>query len=47
MDDWLAIPNRRRGMPIWRLCALMGVTFLILWIGAPMLFAAVWGRPGL
>ncbi|MGB4827513.1 MAG: hypothetical protein WBP18_09640 [Paracoccaceae bacterium] len=39
MEDWLRIPDRRRGIPHWRLCLLMGVTFLILWVGAPVLFA--------
>jgi hypothetical protein len=43
MDNWLTIPERRRGMPIWRLCALMGVTFLILWVGSPVMFAYVLG----
>jgi hypothetical protein len=26
-------------MPRWRLCLLMAVTFLTLWVGAPVLFA--------
>jgi hypothetical protein len=36
MDDWLQIPDRRRGLPTWRLCLLMAVTLLILWVGAPV-----------
>ncbi len=43
MDDWLRIPDRRPGIPAWRLCLLMGVLALILWVGAPILFAAVTG----
>ncbi len=39
MDDWLQIPDRPQGMPRWRLCLMMAVTFLILWVGAPVLFA--------
>jgi hypothetical protein len=46
MDDWLQIPERRRGVPAWRLCLLMAVTFLILWIGAPILLAAALGTQG-
>lgn len=41
MDEWLRIPERRRGIPAWRLCLLMAVSFLILWVGAPVLFAMV------
>jgi hypothetical protein len=41
MDDWLRIPERRAGIPAWRLCLLMGVLALILWVGAPILLAAV------
>jgi hypothetical protein len=43
MEDWLKIPERNRFVPIWRLCALMGVMFLTLWIGSPLLFAFVFG----
>jgi hypothetical protein len=43
MENWLKIPDRRRSMPIWRLCALMGVSFLILWIGSPVVFSYVLG----
>ena len=32
-------PDRRRSIPHWRLCLMMAVTFLTLWVGAPMLFA--------
>lgn len=39
MEEWLRIPDRPKGMPLWRLCALMAVSFLILWVGSPMLFA--------
>ncbi|NGM43960.1 hypothetical protein G5B31_00265 [Rhodobacter sp. SGA-6-6] len=39
MDDWLQIPDRPRGMPRWRLCLLMAMTFLMLWAGSPVLFA--------
>ena len=39
MDDWLQIPDRPPGLPRWRLCLLMAATFLILWAGAPVLFA--------
>jgi hypothetical protein len=41
MEDWLQIPDRPKGIPTWRLCLLMGVMFLILWIGAPVLLALV------
>jgi hypothetical protein len=43
MESWLKIPERRRGMPIWRMCALMAVTFLILWVGSPVLFSYMLG----
>ncbi|MBK6466058.1 MAG: hypothetical protein IPF96_03620 [Rhodobacter sp.] len=39
MEDWFRVPDRRRSIPHWRLCLVMGVTFLTLWVGAPMLFA--------
>lgn len=39
MEDWLQIPDRPRGMPRWRLCLLMAMTFLMLWTGSPVLFA--------
>jgi len=39
MDDWLEIPPRRRGIPAWRLCVMMAVTLLTLWVGAPVVFA--------
>jgi hypothetical protein len=43
MDKWLQIPDRRRGLPTWRLCLLMAVTLLILWVGAPLLEAMTAG----
>jgi len=39
MDEWLDIPVRPRTMPRWRLCLLMAISFLTLWVGAPVLFA--------
>jgi hypothetical protein len=39
MDNWLRIPTRRKGIPQWRLCLMMAVTLLTLWVGAPVLFA--------
>lgn len=39
LEDWLKVPERRRGIPAWRLCLLMGLTALILLAGAPVLFA--------
>jgi hypothetical protein len=38
MEEWLRIPYRRRRIPAWRMCTLMAVSFLILWVGAPVLF---------
>ena len=38
MDDWLQVPERRKGIPVWRLCLLMAVTFLLIWIGKPLFF---------
>lgn len=38
MDDWLQVPERRKGIPVWRLCLLMAVSFMIIWIGAPLVF---------
>lgn len=46
MENWLKIPERDRSMPIWRLCTLMGVMFLTLWIGSPFLFALFFGPVG-
>ena len=40
MEEWLHIPATRKGIPVWRLCLLMAVTFLILWIGSPLFFGA-------
>jgi len=37
MDDWLRVPERRKGIPVWRLCVLMGLTFLMLWTASPLL----------
>jgi hypothetical protein len=34
-------PRPPRRIPVWRLCLLMALVFLILWIGAPVLFAWV------
>ena len=41
MDEMLKIPERRRGMPVWRLCLIMALTVLLLIAGAPMLFAII------
>ncbi len=37
MDDWLEVPKRRKGLPVWLLCLLMGAGFLLLWLGFPLL----------
>ena len=41
MDEWLEIPDRPQTLPQRRLCLLMGLTFLLFWVGAPEVFAAV------
>ncbi|WP_263626480.1 hypothetical protein [Xinfangfangia pollutisoli] len=41
MEEWLRIPDRRRRVSSWRSCVLMGLGFLTLWAGAPVLFGTL------
>lgn len=37
MEEWLKVPERKRGIPVWRLSLLIAVTILIIIVCVPIL----------
>ena len=46
MENWLQIPEKRKRLPVFRLCLIMALTVLILLLAGPRVYAALIEAPG-